>query len=59
MNPELAAALQALANQYNVVLAVVETPEVPASESQTFTPETPAATPEAALPASDASTPAA
>jgi hypothetical protein len=41
MNPELASALQALANQYNVKLAVVETPELPASESATFEPQAP------------------
>lgn len=39
MDPKLADALQALANQYNVILAVVETPEAPVSASQTFSPQ--------------------
>jgi hypothetical protein len=32
MNPDLATALQALANQYNVILAVQVTPETPEAE---------------------------
>jgi hypothetical protein len=58
MNPDLAVALQALSNQYNVILAVQETPETPAPESQTFTPQ-PAATPEAELPAAPTEQPTA
>jgi hypothetical protein len=47
MNPDLAAALQALANQFNVKLAVVETPETPASDSETFEPVAPVVVPQA------------